>query len=284
MGIRIITDSAADFSSGELKKYQIGVVPLSVNFGTDTYLDGVTLTPDVFWNRLFAGENPKTSQPSPDMFLSAFEEAKAAGDSVVCICVSSALSGTAQSAAIAASMAEGCEIHIVDSMSVATAEKLLALHACRLRDEGHLSAREIAQELKALRSRIHLYASLDTLENLARSGRISKAAASIGTLAQLKPLVKITPDTDGHVEVCGKAIGRHRAIDAIAKLIDKHSIDERFPVMPIYTYSADNCAALVKKLRANGIAVSDELLSALGPTLATHIGPNAYGIAFVAAE
>ena len=76
----------------------------------------------------------------------------------------------------------------------------------------------------------------------------------------------------------------NHAIAAIAKLIDKHIIDERFPVMPIYTYSADNCAALVKKLKANGIAVSDELLSALGPTLSTHIGPNAYGIAFVAAE
>ena len=181
-------------------------------------------------------------------------------------------------------MLENEAIHIVDTLTGAGGQKLLALHACRLRDEGRLSAHEIAQELKALRSRIHLCAGLDTLDNLARSGRISKAAASIGTLAQLKPLVKITPDTDGHVEVCGKAIGRHRAIDAVATLISKHEIDESFPVVPIFTYDAGNCAALVKKLKANGIAVSEELRSALGPTLATHIGPNAYGVAFVAAE
>lgn len=281
--MRIIVDSAADFTREELNQYNISCVPMHVIFGQES-ISAAALSSDVFWQRLLSGEIAKTSQPAPDAFLFEFEEAQARGEEIVYIGVSSSISGTIQSATIAASMLEQDKIHIVDTLTGAGGQKLLALHACRLRDEGHLSAREIAQELKALRSRIHLYASLDTLENLARSGRISKAAASIGTLAQLKPLVKITPDTDGHVEVCGKAIGRHRAIDAIAKLIDKHIIDERFPVMPIYTYSADNCAALVKKLKANGIAVSDELLSALGPTLSTHIGPNAYGIAFVAAE
>ena len=281
--MRIITDSAADFTCEELKQYQVSCVPMQVMFNQESF-SADALSAETFWQRLLSGEIAKTSQPSPDVFLFEFEEAQACGEEIVYIGVSSSISGTIQSATIAASMLEQEKIHIVDTLTGAGGQKLLALHACRLRDEGHLSAREIAQELKALRSRIHLYASLDTLENLARSGRISKAAASIGTLAQLKPLVKITPDTDGHVEVCGKAIGRHRAIEAIAKLIDKHIIDERFPVMPIYTYSSDNCAALVKKLKANGIAVSDELLSALGPTLATHIGPNAYGIAFVAAE
>lgn len=281
--MRIVVDSAADFTREELNQYNISCVPMQVIFGQES-ISAAALSPDHFWQRLLSGEIAKTSQPSPDVFLFEFEEAQACGEEIVYIGVSSSISGTIQSATIAASMLEQEKIHIVDTLTGAGGQKLLALHACRLRDEGHLSAREIAQELKALRSRIHLYASLDTLENLARSGRISKAGASIGTLAQFKPLVKITPDTDGHVEVCGKAIGRHRAIDAIAKLVDKHSIDERFPVMPIYTYSADNCSALVKKLKANGIAVSDELLSALGPTLATHIGPNAYGIAFVAAE
>ena len=281
--MRIIVDSAADFTREELEQYNISCVSMQVIFGQES-ISAAALSADHFWQRLLSGEIAKTSQPSPDAFLFEFESAQADGEEVIYIGVSSSISGTIQSATIAASMLEADRIHIVDTLSAAGGQKLLALHACRLRDEGHMSAREIAQALTALRSRIHLYASLDTLENLARSGRISKAAASIGTLAQLKPLVKVTPDTDGHVEVCGKAIGRHRAIDAIAKLIGRHSIDERFPILPIYAYAQDNCNALIKKLKADGIPASEALCTALGPTLATHIGPNAYGVAFVAAE
>ena len=120
--IRIITDSAADFSAEELRQYGLTMVPLQVTFGEDTYEDGVTLTPEIFWSRIMSGENPKTSQPSPDAFLTVFEEAKAAGDSVLCVLLSSALSGTVQSATIARSMADYDDIHIVDSLQAATAE------------------------------------------------------------------------------------------------------------------------------------------------------------------
>lgn len=281
--MRIITDSAADFTREELDQYNIRCVPMQVMFGQESY-SAAELPPDSFWQHLNAGEIAKTSQPSPDAFLQEFEAAEQAGEEVVYVGISSSISGTLQSATIASSMADRAKIHIVDTLTGAGGQKLLAMHACRLRDEGLLTAREIAEELKKLRNRIHLYASLDTLENLARSGRISKAAASIGSLAQLKPLAKITPETNGNIEVCGKAIGRHRAIDAVAKLIMKHKIDERFPVIPIYTYCADNCAALVKKLKAGGVTVSEHLYSALGPTLSTHIGANAYGIVFVEAE
>ncbi|MBR5302915.1 MAG: DegV family protein [Clostridia bacterium] len=279
--MRIITDSAADFTREELQQMNIACVPMQVIFGQESH-SAATLPDSTFWARLISGEIAKTSQPSPDAFIREFEAAE--GDDILYIGVSSSISGTIQSATIAASMLENTKIHIVDTLSGAGGEKLLVMHACRLRDEGHLSAGEIAQELMALRSRIHVYASLDTLDNLARSGRISKAAASIGTLAQLKPLVRITPETNGHIEVCGKAIGRHRAIDGVVKLAGRHTIDARFPVVPLYSYCPDNCAALIKKLNASGIAVSEEMYSALGPTLSTHIGPNAFGIAFVAAQ
>ena len=101
MSIRIITDSAADFSPAELERLRITCVPMQVVFGEDSYTDGQTLTPEIFWQRLTAGENPKTSQPSPDAFLSVFEEAKAAGDEVICITIAAVLSGTLQSAMIA---------------------------------------------------------------------------------------------------------------------------------------------------------------------------------------
>lgn len=281
--MRIITDSAADFTREELARWGVHCVPMQVIFGQESF-SAEELEADVFWKRLLSGEIAKTSQPSPDDFLTAFEAAQAAGEEAVYVGVSSSISGTVQSATIAASMLSQPCVHIVDTLTGAGSQKLLTMHACHLRDEGRMTAGEIAEELKKLRSRIRLYASLDTLENLARSGRISKAAASIGTLAQLKPLARLTPETNGNIEVCGKAIGRHRAIDAVAKLVTQHRIDTRFPVIPLYTYCNDNCAALVKKLKACGVAVSEQMYSALGATLSTHIGPNAYGVVFVEAE
>jgi len=278
--MHIITASAADFTREELDQLSVTCVPMQVIFGEES-VSASELSSDTFWQRLLCGEIAKTSQPSPDAFLREFERYD---EEILYVGVSSSLSGTIQSASIASSMLEHAKIHIVDTLSGAAGQKLLVMHACRLRDEGTLTAHEIAEELQQLRSRIHVYASLDTLENLARSGRISKAAASIGTLAQLKPIVRIAPETNGHVEVCGKAIGRHRAIDSVIKLIENHNIDGRFPIIPVYSYTPDNCAALIKKLQACGITVSEDLCSALGPTLATHIGPNAFGAAFVAAE
>lgn len=279
--MRIITDSAADFTREELQQLNISCVPMQVVFDQESY-SAANLSAESFWQRLLSGEIAKTSQPSPNAFLQEFETAES--EDILYIGVSSSLSGTIQSATIAASMLENAKLHIVDTLTGTAGQKLLVMHACHLRDEGRLTASEITQELLALRGRIHIYASLDTLENLARSGRISKAAASIGTLAQLKPLVRLTPETNGHIDVCGKAIGRHRAIDGIVKLIAKHRIDERFPVIPIYSYASDNCTAMVKKLISSGLSVSEDMYSALGPTLSTHIGPNAFGVAFVAAE
>jgi len=281
--MRIITDSAADFTREELEQYSIRCVPMQVIFG-DESMSAAELSADSFWIRLLSGEIAKTSQPSPDAFLTEFDGAAQDGEEAIYIGISSAISGTYQSAVIAAGMLENAKIHLIDTLTGAAGQKLLTLHACRLRDEGRLSAREIADELLSLRSRVHVYAGLDTLENLARSGRISKAAANIGTLAQLKPLVRIIPESEGRVEVCGKAIGRHRAIDAVCKLIRAHRIDARFPVIPLYACSADNCAAMIKKLNASGLSVDEQAASGLGPTLGTHIGPNAYGAAFIASE
>ena len=282
MAIRIITDSAADFSAAELKAHNITAVPLQVIFGEDAYSDGVTLTPDIFWTRLTGGENPKTSQPSPDAFLSAFEAAKDAGDEVICITITAALSGTMQSATIASSMADyDGHIDIVNSKVVATAEKLLVLYACRLRDDGK-SAAEIVEAVKALRPRIRLYACLDTLEYLARGGRIPKAVASVGGVVRFKPL--ITLSEDGAVELCGKGIGLHRATESLIKLVQKHTIDYTHPVFPLYTYDPANSQALIKKLNVAGIACSEEHNQSIGATISTHVGPGAFGLIFVEAE
>lgn len=280
--IRIITDSAADFTADELREHNLTAIPLQVVFGSDTYEDGVTLTPEIFWPRIMSGENPKTSQPAPDAFLSAFEDAKACGDSVVCVLLSSGLSGTVQSAMLAKTMADYDEIHIVDSMQAATAEKMLVLRACQLRDEGKLSAGEIAEELRVFTKRIKLYGCLDTLDYLARGGRIPQAAASLGSLVQLKVL--ITLNDEGKVSMAGKGMGMHRACAGVLKLIAEHKIDERFPVIPLYTYSPENVLNFVKKLNQAGISCREEDACAVGSTIATHVGPGVFGLVFVEAE
>lgn len=278
--MRIITDSAADFTLEEIKKLDITCVPLQVNFGEDTYADGVTLTPEIFWNRLLGGENPKTSQPSPDAFLNAFESAGDEG--AVCVLLSSGLSGTVQSAMLAKSIADSDNIHIVDSLLAATAEKMLVVRACQLRDEGKLTAAEVAAELERFAKRIRLYACLDTLEYLARGGRIPAAAATLGTLVQLKPL--ITLSEEGKVSIAGKGMGLHRATASLIKLIQQHEIDPDYPPMPLYTYSRENCLSLVKKLNAAGIECNEDDAMSVGATISTHIGPGAFGLVFVEKE
>ena len=166
----------------------------------------VDLPQEIFWQRMEAGQNPKTSQPSPDAFLREFEAAKDAGDSVVCILISSALSGTMQSALIAAGMVEDLDIALVDSLTATAGQRLLVQEACRLRDAGNESAQDVAAAVRQLVPRIRIAACLDTLSYLARGGRIPKAAADLGKLVNLKPLVALSPE--GRVAMAGKAIAK----------------------------------------------------------------------------
>ena len=277
--IRILTDSAADFTQEELRRLNIRCVPMTISFADGSYRDGIDLTPELFWQRMQAGETPKTSQPSPDAFLAEFEEAKACGDSVVCILISTALSGTVQSALIARDMVEYDDIRIIDSLSAAPGERLLVLQACRLRDDGR-SAQAIADELTKLLPRVRIFACLNTLEYLARGGRIPKAAAGVGMLVKLKPIVTVS--REGLVEMAGKAIGRHRAGDAVIRLTQACGIDSAYPVLPLYTCDKENCLAFLRQAEQAGIVCDPDDAVAIGSTIGTHVGPGAFGLAFIA--
>ena len=279
--IRIITDSAADFTQEELRRLDIHCVPMTISFSDETYRDGVDLTSETFWQRMQAGETPKTSQPSPDAFLSEFEDAKACGDSVICILISTALSGTVQSAMIARDMADDDSIQIIDTLSAAVGERLLVLQACRLRDEGK-DAQTIAAELTALIPRVRIFACLDTLEYLARGGRIPKAAADLGKLVNLKPLVALSPE--GRVAMAGKAIGRHRAGDALIKMIQASPVDPRYPILPLYTAGRENCIAFLRQAAQAGYACTIDDAISVGPTIGAHVGPGVFGLAYVSAQ
>ena len=209
MAIRIITDSSSDFDPAVAKRRQVEIVSMPIQFGKATFLDGKTISGEVFYKLLKEGkENPSTSQPTPNDFLKVFEAAKAAGDQVVAVLLSSALSGTIQSAMIAKGMCDYDDIYIVDSLSATAGIQILVNYACKLRDSG-LAAADIAAQLEQLKGRIRIFAVIDTLEYLRRGGRISSLQAGLGTVTKLKPVITVR---DGAVAITNKAFGTAAAV------------------------------------------------------------------------
>lgn len=276
--IRILVDSSSDYTVDEIKEKQLDLVPISITIGEKSYLDGFDMGRDEFYELLQNTEDfPKTSQPSPQAFLDIFSDVKEKGDEIVCILLSSELSGTYQSAVLAKSMADYDKIYLVDSLSATYTIKVMADYACRLRSAG-LHAKEIAQHIEALKPRVKVLAALDTLEYLARGGRISKTAAAIGDLAKVKPIITLTED--GKIGVLGKCLGKNKAICAIIKHLNELGIDNTFPVYTIYSYGSGNCAAFEEKLHKESLETAGRLQ--IGSAIGTHIGPEAFGIIFVA--
>ncbi len=281
MSIRILTDSAADLEPEEFSKYHISLVPLSITVDQRIYRADLRFNKSDFFRMLEASPIfPTTSQPAPADFEAIFEEARAAGDQLVYISLSSALSGTYQCAAVVKAMGEYDNVHLVDSRSATLGQKLLVLHAVSLRDQG-FSAEEIASRLTALRSRIRIYAGLDTLEYLQKGGRLSKTAAGLGTLARIKPVVTITQE--GTVAVAGKCLGRTKAMSQIAALLEAAPPDPEFPLLGVYGGSTENLTALRLRLQQKGFVIPQDQCFSLGPVIGAHIGPGAYGAVYIAA-
>ncbi len=280
MAIRIITDSAADYTVAEIEKQNFQCVPMSVNFGQESFADGVDITRQQFYERLEKGEFPSTSQPAPGEFLKYFEEAKNAGDEVIAILISKELSGTIQGAELAKQLLGYDKIYIVDSKHATVSMRILVNRALVLRQEGR-SAQEIVEEITALRDRVCIFAGLNTLEYLAKGGRLSKGQANLGNLVNLKPLITFQ---DGKVVVCGKQIGFRRAFKQVAKLVEENMPDTSYPVYYIYTHDKTNCLSFVATLKKMGFDFGRPKLRGVGPTIGTHIGIGAFGIVYVKKE
>ena len=276
--IRIIVDSSADFTKEELLEKNIELVPLNVTLGEEHYADGVNLTRNELYEWLLADSShfPKTAQPSPQDFLSVFDNAAENGDEVICILLSSSLSGTCQSAFLAKGMADYDNIHIVDSLTATHMIRILALHADRMRKNGS-SVPQILTALEELKGKAKVFAALDTLEYLQRGGRLSKAAAAVGTLANLKPI--ITVSEEGTVEVIQKCMGRNKTLSFLMNKIQELNIDTSFPLYSVYTYGTENSELFEKKLADAGYTVSERVQ--VGATIGCHIGPGVCGFIYV---
>ena len=275
--IRIFVDSASDYTLEDLKNQNLELFPISITIGDETYQDGVNLWRDDLYRLLSSGcPHPTTSQPSPQLFLDAFEAACQAGDELIYITLSSSLSGTYQSACMARDMVEYDKIYVIDSLSATYTIKLMADHAASLREQGH-SAAEIVAEVEALKSRTKVIAVPDTLEFLYKGGRVSRTGAAVGTLANIKPIITVTPE--GKIGVPGKCIGMGKAQAYVMKHLQEHPVDTSFPLYSIYSYGTENCEKMEARLAAAQISVTERLQ--IGPTIGTHIGPNALGVVYV---
>ncbi len=282
MALRILVDSTFDFTPEQLELTGIEVVRLHVNFGGEDFVDGVDITPEGFYERLIESDAlPTTSQAAPADFAEAFERLTANGDELVCLTISSKLSGTYQSAMIAAADFEG-RVRVVDTLNVALGAQILARYALRLASGGR-GMDEVADELERVKGRVHIIALLDTLEYLKRGGRISAAAAAVGGVLSIKPVITIR---DGAVAVIGKARGSKNGENLLSQLIEKHGVDFTMPYVLGYTGLSD---ALLQKYKADSARLwvgyaKDLPVSIVGSVVGTHAGPGAIAVAFFGKE
>ena len=276
MKTRIIVDSTADLTSEY--KARVHTVPLTVHFGEEEYIDGISIDHKTFYEKLVESDVlPTTSQATPDAFIQAFEKAKEAGESAVVITLASAFSGTYQSAMIAAADYEN--IYVVDSASAAMGSGILVELACRLLDEGK-TAEEIAAILEDEKKKIVVVALVDTLEYLKRGGRISKTVAFAGGILNIKPVLSVV---DGQINMLGKARGSKMGNNLLVQEIDKAGgIDFSKPVLLGYSGISD--ALLLKYIEDSKHLWEGNLqevrYTTVGSVIGTHAGPGAVVVAF----
>lgn len=281
MRVKIIVDSTADLIPQV--RSRVEVVPLTIRFGEEEYTDGVTIDSHTFYEKLIESDVlPTTSQASPYDFEEKFRRAVEEGHQVVCIAVSSRLSGTYQSACIAAEEFPG-KVFVVDSQTIALGSAILTDYALSLVDRG-LDAETIAWKLMQKREKVRLLAMLDTLEYLKKGGRISSTVALAGGLLNIKPVVCIE---NGEIKMLGKARGSRQANNLLVQEIEKAGgVDFHKPVLLGYTGLSD---ALLKKYIQDSSTlwegrVEELPCSVVGSVVGTHAGPGAVAVAFFAAD
>ena len=279
MSVQIVIDSACDLPKSTADHLGIHMLPLRTILDGVEYLDGVELDGSAFYEKLIETDAaPKTSQVPPADFEKAFAKIVEAGDTALCITVSSGLSGTYQSAMIAAENF-GDKVIVVDSLNVTIGEQVLVMRAVRLRDEGW-NAWEIAEILNHEKKRIRLIALLDTLEYLKKGGRISSTAALAGTLLSIKPVIAVQ---DGKLEMMGKARGSKNGNNKLKEMIqNSRGIDFDRPFMLAYSGLSDH---ILRKYITDSHELyegkTDHLpVCMIGSTIGAHAGPGAIGVAF----
>ena len=271
--IRVVTDSSCDLPPEVVADLRVSVVPLTIRFGDDEFVDGIELGVAEFWERVEESDSlPETATPSVGRFRETYRSLVSEGaDGIVVVCISEKMSATAQSARMAAEqVTAGVPITVIDSGTVTMALGFAVMAAAeRAKTGGGFEAVEAAARDAAGRS--HLFAVLDTLDHLRRGGRIGGAQALIGDVLKVKPLITIE---DGEVQAAGRTRTRKRAVAAILDHIEElEGRIDRLGVIHSGSSGLDTVVARVAE--ATG---ADPIVSRLGPVVGTHAGPGVLGV------
>lgn len=279
MKIRILTDTACDMEIEEANSLGIELVPIQIEVDGNNYRDLYDLPKNKFYELLSKTDSfPKTSQPSVDTFRKYFKQAQKDNETLICILLSSALSGTVQSANLAKDLVGYSEIYIVDSLAAVCAQKLLVMKAYEMANSGK-SIQEILDEIKYMQEHLCVFAMIDTLEYLHRGGRLTKTQARLGSLINLKPIITI--NRDGSLSVIDKCLGRARSYSLIMKKVQEYPIDENYDVYYTYSYGTENCDIFASKIEKVLGVKTNKPYSQIGATVGTHLGAGTYGIIYI---
>lgn len=270
--VAIVTDSTSDLTPALLQQHGITVVPLNVHFGLETFRDGVDIDASEFMRKMeTAGKLPTTSQPAVGAFEDAFRALAADHDEICCVVLSSKLSGTLQSATLAAKAVNSLvPVEVVDSGNVTFGLGFQALRAARLAAAG-ASARDIAATLAAERPSYHILFFVETLEHLRRGGRIGRAAQLLGSVIRLRPLLRVE---NGQIVPFERTRTRARAMAALVEFARELTSVEQAAV--IYNTTPDDAASLARRL-AEVLGIEVPAIQ-FGPVISTHVGPGVLGV------
>ncbi|MBS5925902.1 MAG: DegV family protein [Clostridium sp.] len=273
--IKIITDSSADLPKEVFKKLNIDVLPLLINFGEESHLDGVDINIEELFEKIETSDIfPNTAQVTPPRFAEAYEKYLKEGYKIISIHLSSCMSGTYQSACLAKQMLESDDIYVVDSQNVTSGLGLLAYRAAILRDRG-LSAEEIVADLEESKEYISSSLCFESLDNLVRGGRITKTVSVVTGVLGIKLILEVK---DGLMAVKDKVRGSKKAVKRIIKDIEHYGLKEDMPIVLLNVNNEDVYKPIKDYLDEHNLNYIDAVV---GCTVGIHSGNNATGVFFM---
>jgi len=275
MTVRIVTDSASDLPQELVDKHGIEIVPLTIRFGDDEYVDRKDLSTDQFWTKLEQSSTlPETAAPSVGAFEEAFRRlADDGATGIVCVNLSSRLSATMQSAQVASKAIEGdCPVAVVDSKNASMGLGIIALRAAQRAAEG-ADVPTIVAELESLRGRVRVMATLDTLEYLRKGGRIGGAQAMLGSMLSIKPVIDVQ---DGAVEQGGKVRTRSKALRFLADHVPNVPL-EALSILHANAPDIDDFIAMVQPNHPD----TEIIMGKIGAVIGVHTGPRVVGVSWI---
>lgn len=279
--IRLIADSTCDLTMQQAKELDVELVPLSIHFDDTIYLDKIDITTETFYEKLAEADAlPTTSQANPASFAAKIKPHRQRGDDVIVITIASKLSATMQSALIAAEDVGEGRVYVVDSKSASLGTALLLRAAVQKRDEGKMDAATLAEYLRGLAGRLHIYGVVDTLKYLKMGGRLSASAALVGTVIGIKPIIHVY---DGVIKAVGKVRGEAAAMRALKAQISSVSIDTSLGICAAHAQAAQRLETYLAYLQDN---FGDSVLyhTQIGSVIGTHTGPGVVAVAFFSKE